>query len=69
MSIQFFIFHQTLPNPHSETNSIFGLLDRAIEKPLQMLRKIDLKINVSITVLDNLKFKLLGNRALKKSKN
>ncbi len=26
--MQFFIFHQTLPNPHSETNSIFGLLDR-----------------------------------------
>ncbi len=30
LSIQFFIFHQTLSNPHSETNSIFGLLDRAI---------------------------------------
>jgi hypothetical protein len=28
--MQFFIFHQTLLNPHSETNSIFGLLDRVI---------------------------------------
>ncbi len=26
--MQFFIFHQTLSNPHSETNSIFGLLHR-----------------------------------------
>jgi hypothetical protein len=28
LSMQFFIFHQILPDPHSEPNACFGLLDR-----------------------------------------
>ncbi len=31
-SIQFFIFHQTLPNPYSEPRACFGLLDRGRHK-------------------------------------
>ncbi len=31
LSMQYFIFHQTLPDPHSEPNACFGLLDRVIK--------------------------------------